>query len=106
MGAQCTGSCYDPTLGDTSHDESTLDKRDDGFVKQQNAAPEMVFVSVPEEVKDVPWKGYIYDRTAGTGQTVYICDTGAHLDNPVRARNCHFKISDQQISRSSGTGPI
>jgi len=84
---QCTENCYDPTLGDTGDSESALEKRDGGLVKQQNAAPEMVFTSRPEELRGAHLKDYVYDRTAGTGQIVYSCDYGAHLDNPVRSYN-------------------
>ncbi len=51
MGVQCIEDCYDPALGDTGDGESALEKRDGGLVKQQNAAPEMVFMSRAEELR-------------------------------------------------------
>ena len=93
MGAQCTGDCYDPTLGDSAYGERALEKRDGGLVKQQNAVPEMVFISTPEHSTPSHFKDYVYDRTAGTGQTVYICDYGANLDNPV----CSYAPSSDDI---------
>lgn len=49
----------------------------------------MVLISTPELSGRDRLKDYVYDRTAGTDQTVYICDYGAHLDNPV----CYYDLS-------------
>ena len=41
----------------------------------------MVFISLPPEEKVGDEEDFVYDKTAGTGVTVYIVDTGADLGN-------------------------
>ena len=89
---ECTSSCPDPTDdGDTPSsrlrrsdhvsmmEDRQLVKRDGGLVNAHNVEEEMAFISQPRG-KELT-NDFVYDSTAGTGQTVYIVDTGAGLAN-------------------------
>ena len=89
---ECTSKCPDPTdEGDPpssklrrSHDIISLDdrvlvKRDGNLVNAHNVEKEMAFISQPRN-KDLT-EDFVYDDTAGTGQTIYVIDTGAGLAN-------------------------
>ncbi|KAL8996024.1 MAG: hypothetical protein Q9169_004371 [Polycauliona sp. 2 TL-2023] len=95
---ECTEDCADPTdssdpdldnprsimkrSGDKIvHEKTTLVKRDDGLVNSHKIDPEMVFVSLPDQAKVEDYEDFVYDKSAGTGVTVYIVDTGADLRN-------------------------
>lgn len=89
----CTSNCYDPTLGifepDSGLDPSSilkgssngsaLSKRDGTTVNAHKSDPEMAFISQAEG--KTRGDDFVYDASAGSGQTVYIVDTGARLDN-------------------------
>ncbi|KAL8688072.1 MAG: hypothetical protein Q9218_005924 [Villophora microphyllina] len=93
----CTTGCPDPTEEAVprnattslwpSHErlsqksKSRLIKRDQGDVNSHNAAPEMVFVSLPPDEKLGDYRDFVYDKSAGAGVTIYIIDTGAGLGN-------------------------
>lgn len=88
---ECTSKCGDPINGDDpdnmkrSHDEaphkkrSRLIRRDDGAVNSHKVEPEMAFISWPDQTEI--GEDFIYDKSAGSGMTVYVVDTGAGLEN-------------------------
>lgn len=90
---ECTLNCADPTESDDTpsfnsrrsddstnyREESRLVKRDGQTVNAHNGDDEVAFISLPR--KRELGKDFVYDNTAGTGQTVYIIDTGAGLGN-------------------------
>ncbi|RFU26068.1 hypothetical protein B7463_g10270, partial [Scytalidium lignicola] len=103
----CTSNCYDPsddasTLADSENESypnrrrdlqnltdtntmiySMLQKRNQGLVRQPGALDELVHISLGPNLQLAMQSGnYVYDKTGGTGSTVYIIDTGANLANP------------------------
>ncbi|KAL8891539.1 MAG: hypothetical protein Q9192_005730 [Flavoplaca navasiana] len=72
---------YDPTMSVTVDGFASLEKRDNGIIRQPNAAEEMKFLSQPYHLELRNFNDYVYDGTAGSGVTVYISDSGANLDN-------------------------
>jgi hypothetical protein len=89
----CKSNCYDPTQGvdtpssvSSRSDDGTnyteefhLVKRDGQTVNAHNVDEEVAFISAP--LGEAVGRDFVYDNTAGTGQTVYIVDTGAGLGN-------------------------
>lgn len=64
---------------------ATIIRRDRGLTRQSPAVGEMVFISQPQGIPLANLKPrYVYDASAGSGQTVYIVDTGADLTHDVR----------------------
>lgn len=88
---ECTSNCGDPTGGDDpnnwkrSYDESPHNKRsrlvrrDDGTINSHIVEPEMAFISWPDQTQ--LGHDFVYDKSAGSGMTVYFVDTGAGLEN-------------------------
>ena len=62
----------------------TLDPFDPLIIRQTNALTELMIVSQPMGVDLQGLKGYDYIRQAGHGITIYVIDSGANLQNPVR----------------------
>jgi hypothetical protein len=60
---------------------SRIVKRDDGYVRSQNVAQEMTFVSLPDGENIDDYYDFVYDKSAGSGVTLYIVDSGAELSN-------------------------
>ena len=60
-------------------EESRFVKRDGQTVNAHNVEKEVAFISLPSG--EALGTDFVYDDTAGTGQTVYIVDTGAGLGN-------------------------
>lgn len=54
-------------------------KRDGQIINAHNVDDEVAFISLP--LNRQLGNDFVYDNTAGTGQTVYIIDTGADLGN-------------------------
>ena len=113
---ECTSNCPDPTDGedsggeddahhrrsiDGSNHSSYLEKRDDGYVRSQNAANEMIFVSMPDQRKNAGYRDFVYDKSAGSGVTLYIVDTGAELSNDA-VRICKFPFTGSSVDVFSG----
>jgi len=67
--------------GDSNNhiEEFHLEKRDGQTVNAHNVEKEVAIISRPRD--RVLGTDFVYDDTAGTGQTVYIIDTGAGLAN-------------------------
>jgi len=91
---ECTSNCGDPIQesDDTPHsrlrrsddssnytEEFFLVKRDGQTINAHNVDDEVALISLPRG--RVLGKDFIYDNTAGAGQTIYIVDTGAGLNN-------------------------
>lgn len=65
--------------------QATIVRRDRGLTRQSPVVDEMTFISQPEGIQLRLLKPrYVYDATAGSGQTVYIVDSGADLTHDVR----------------------
>jgi hypothetical protein len=112
----CLNNCFDPTNFD-QHDVPFADgfplepkaaakqthgavvRRNSGLVLQSNGGDEMVFIS--SALTDLSFYNgnYIYDKSAGQGQTVYVVDSGASLNNPVR-----IDIRSITVSLNGSTG--
>ena len=65
-------------------------KRDDGEVNSHKAADEMVYISLPIGGDVDDYDDFVYDKSAGTGITVYILDSGASFKND---EVCRFLMS-------------
>ena len=64
--------------------QATIIRRDRGLTRQSTVLDEMIFISQPKGFTLGKLKSrYVYDKSAGTGQTVYIVDTGADLTSDV-----------------------
>lgn len=92
----CRGACVDPTLDDSASEELTgdsttsvlsdyrLEARDLGLIRQKPVENALKFFSqAPGNQLDDLKDRYVYDRSGGEGQTVYIVDYGLALNNPV-----------------------
>jgi len=104
--AECTASCPDPTTEVAIDNQNFIDdplanltnlkdvpddvwKRAllDTLVRQPGADPETVSVGQPQSYDgrlDDMGGNYIYDKSGGQNQIVYIVDSGADLTNQVR----------------------
>lgn len=70
---------------DHSDLDTTLEKRAGApgtIFQQNNAVPELRFVSQPQGVPIANIGAYVYDSVGGQGITVYVIDTGANKANP------------------------
>ncbi|KAI9865066.1 MAG: hypothetical protein M1813_002384 [Trichoglossum hirsutum] len=102
LGPKCLSDCFDPAtfeegrryddapLGDIFSPEpngrveglhGTIKRRGNNFVKQRGASDDMVFISSDPADPKAFGGNYIYDKSAGERQTVYVIDTGANLAN-------------------------
>lgn len=59
-------------------------KRDGTFITQTDALDELKVISQAEGIPLADTKGYKYDDKAGEGIWIYVIDTGANKDHPVR----------------------
>lgn len=87
MAAKCTDDCrqiiddFPSGSGQSPNEPPPLVKRDEGFITQNGAQPEMVFISQPRTFGSggVPLNNLngqcFFDRIAGRGATVYMIDS-------------------------------
>ena len=99
---ECTSNCGDPTGGGDwnnekrSDDEAPLRKRsrllrrDDGTVNSHKVEPEVAFTSWPDQTE--LGEDFVYDKSAGSGVTVYIVDTGVGLVNTAVSLLIHLRL--------------
>jgi hypothetical protein len=67
---------------------STIVRRDLGLVRQMGAPDEMVFISATSSDLSQYGGNYTYHESAGSGQKVYIIDSGASLGSEVCMNIC------------------